>query len=339
MSYVGKILVTGESIGATYLERLTQAGFEVINPSASYPPSILDEADLQAALAGCTAYIVGGDEWASKTAMQAAPDLKVVSFLGVGYQSFVDAEGARELNIPVTNTPGTYANSVAEFTIGMLLDRRRRIFDYAESRRLGTGMAQEKRFDVFGHPIGILGMGHIGSRIATILTQGLNADVYYHNRTRKPQLENELNLKYRDLKQLIAEVETLIVIIPEDPSTIGMIDDEIFEVRSPTRPGLQVIDTARPEVIDPASLIRALESGRVENVAFDGFYRDSTPETQALAKDRRVLVTPHIASLTHDARDAMSQMAIDTVLRILRGGTDATIVNGVVPSTSGQSNA
>src|SRR5437764_1115175 len=119
-----KVLVTGGSIGSAFLDQLTAAGFEVINPAKSFPPAVLSEDELKAMLDGCSAYVVGGDEWASKTAMESTPGLKVVSFLGVGYQSFVDADGARELGIPVTNTPGTYANSVAEMTIGMLLDRR-----------------------------------------------------------------------------------------------------------------------------------------------------------------------------------------------------------------------
>jgi lactate dehydrogenase-like 2-hydroxyacid dehydrogenase len=213
----------------------------------------------------------------------------------------------------------------------MLLDRRRRIFDYAESFHLETDLAQEKRFDTAGHAIGIFGMGHIGRRLAEILTQGLNADVYYHNRSRKPQVEDELGLKYRDLKQLVSEVESLIVIVPEDPSTVGLINDDVFQARSTDLPGLQLIDTSRPEIVDPASLVKALESGRVENVAFDGFYRENTKATQTLKNDHRVLVTPHIASLTHDARDAMSQMAIDTVLRIISGASDPNIVNGVMP--------
>jgi glyoxylate reductase len=329
MSGPRKVLVTGESIGAEYLEELRDAGLLVVNPEKSFPPSKLDEQELADALDQCVAYIVGGDEWASKKALASAKYLKVVAFLGVGYESFVDADGARELGIPVTNTPGTYANSVAEFSIGMLLDRRRRICDYAEGFRTGNELVQEKRSDLHGHPVGIVGMGHIGQRLAEILRGGFQADVHYFNRSRKPVLESELGIKYCDLGQLVNAVESLMIMVPENSSTIGMINDGVLSARDASMPGLHIIDTARPEVIDPLSLLAGLDSGRVESVAFDGFYREDNSHTAALRAHSQVLVTPHIASLTHDARDAMSRMCVDTVLNIVGGRPDRHVVNGV----------
>lgn len=327
MGSEGKILVTGSSIDEQHLDVLRSKGYTVVNPSESFPPLVLSEEHLSQSLQDCVGYIVGGDEWASETAMAAAPNLKVVAFLGVGYQSFIDAQAAAGLNIPVTNTPGTYANSVAEFTIGMLLDRRRRIFDYAASFKADSDLEQEKRYDLFGHDVGIVGMGHIGARLVEILVAGFGADVSYYNRSRKSALEERYGIRYMPLNELVSSVESLIVMLPEDSSTTGLISAEVLESRPTELPGLHIINTSRPEINDPTALVAALKSGRVESVAFDGFYRDKTPESELLKSDPRVLTTPHIASLTFDAREAMSQMCIESVIRVLSGKRDENTVN------------
>src|SRR3954454_23920541 len=111
----GKILVTGNSVRPELLQPLTEAGYKVENPT-----DLLSEQDLAAALEDADAYLFGGDEYASGTAIATAKDLKVVAFLGVGYESFMDATAIRSRGVRITNTPGTLTDSVAEFTIAQL---------------------------------------------------------------------------------------------------------------------------------------------------------------------------------------------------------------------------
>jgi phosphoglycerate dehydrogenase-like enzyme len=322
----GRVLVTGSSVADRFMSQLADAGLEVVNPPSSFPPAVLSEDELGQALETCVAYLLGGDEIASRAALARSNELAVVSFLGVGYASFVDASAAADLDIPVTNTPGVLANSVAEFTLGLTIEARRKIIDFAESFASGDEAPQEKRSDLADHPVGVVGLGSIGTRVCEILRLGFAADVSYHSRTRKPEEEERLGLTYRSLAELLDEVETLILIVPETEETTGMISADLLAGRRNDTP-LTMISPARAEVIDPAGLVKALDSGAVESAWFDGFYRDQTPATQALGDHRGVRVTPHIASLTHDARDAMSQMAVDSLLNVLRTGTDAHIVN------------
>jgi len=323
----GRVLITGESVADRFLKQLEAAGLEVSNPPESYPPSVLDETALISELENCVAYLVGGDEWASHDVLAAARNLKIIAFLGVGYQSFVDAEAAAKLSIPVTNTPGTLANSVAEFTIGHLINERRRLSDYAQSYKTGSELAQEKRSDIFGHRIGIVGLGSIGTRIAEILKQGFNADVVYFSRSRKPELEANFGLHYLELSELVATVESLIVMTNHTDETTNLINDDVLAARPIELPGLHLINIAKAEIADPGAILRGLESGRIESVAIDGYYHDSSPHIDELKKHPRVTITPHIASLTHDARDAMSQMSVDSILRVLSGEPDPNIVN------------
>ncbi|MEO3939345.1 NAD(P)-dependent oxidoreductase [Dermatophilaceae bacterium Soc4.6] len=316
------VLVTGESVSRAHLQRLTDAGLIVINPAESFPPAILAEDDLAHVLEPCVGYILGGDEVASRKVLERARSLKVLAFLGVGYESFVDTEAATDLHIPVTSTPGVLANSVAEFTVGLLLDARRNITRFATE----PGFPQNKARDLSGHAVGIVGLGAAGSRIAEILRKGFGAEVSYFSRTRKPALEESLGIRYASLEDITASVESLILMVPETPDTTNLLTSSLLLSRSSSNPMI-VINTARAEVIEPQAILQAVESGAVSALWFDGYYRDATDATRSLEVSPSVFVTPHVASLTHDARDAMSTMAVESILKILKTGSDEAIVN------------
>jgi lactate dehydrogenase-like 2-hydroxyacid dehydrogenase len=234
----------------------------------------------------------------------------------------VDAEAAASVGVPVTNTPGVLANSVAEFTIGLLLEARRNIITYATD----STAEHRKESDIAGHSVGIVGLGAIGTRIAEILTQGFRAEVSYYSRTRKPSEESRLGLRYSSLGDLVSDVEVLILMVPETPETTNLLNAEILAQRSADEP-LLIINTARAEVVDPAALADAMERGSVGRATFDGYYREESNDSRRLRDMPGFRLTPHIASLTHDARDAMAQLAVDSILQVLGGQVPASIVN------------
>jgi lactate dehydrogenase-like 2-hydroxyacid dehydrogenase len=316
----GKVLVTGTSVEARFLEPLIAVGLEISNPT-----HLLSERELADELSDAVAYLLGGDEIATAVALENASLLRIIAFLGVGYESFMDVAAATRRGIVITNTPGTLTDSVAEFTIGHLLDARRRITLYTNAYRAGRSGTEEKQFDLQGHTFGIIGLGAIGTRIAEILRIGFRAEVCYFSRTRKPQEEDRLGITYCDLQSLFRSVEGIIVMVPGNDSTRNMIDSALL---SSAKPGTLLINTARTEVVEPGALRGALESGVVETASFDGFYEGEVGE--ALLRDfgeDRLLVTGHIGSLTHDARDAMARRAVQSILNVLEAGTDPYIVN------------
>lgn len=323
---VGRVLVTGSSVTDRYLSKLRESGLDVVNPKASFAPSKLSPEILQQLLQDCDAYLLGGDERATREVLSSAKHLQVIAFLGVGYDSFIDIQAADDLGIPVTYTPGVLSNSVAELTVGLTIEARRKIINFAFPQLAGEPSAtdQEKRSDLAGHPVGIIGLGGIGTRIAEILRFGFSSDVIYFSRTRKPEEEQRLGLRYLPLADMVREVETLILIVPETDDTIKMVNWELLS--SHHGAPLTIVCPARPEVVDAEGLLRALDAGVVESIWFDDFYRDVTPAAAALRTRREVRVTPHIGSLTHDARDAMAQMAITSLLDVLAGKEDPNTV-------------
>ncbi len=318
-----KILVTGTSVRPELLQPLVEAGYEIINPT-----NLLSEEELKTALLSCSAYLLGGDEYASLGALSSAANLKVVAFLGMGYESFVDAAAAKTLGIAVTNTPGTLSNSVAEFTVGLVLSSTRKLFLYASEYALGRTGTEEKQRDLSALHVGIIGLGGIGTRIAEILRNGFGSHVSYYSRTRKPHLEADLGVSYLDLGSLVATVDVLIVMTPGNEHTKGLIGQSQV---SALRPGTIVVNTARPEIVDQAALLEGLSSGQISYAAFDGFY-DSNPELTEKLKayvPTKLMITGHIGSLTSEARDGMARKATDSILAVLKPGTDLNIVNGV----------
>ena len=316
-----KILVTGTSVRAELLKPLTDAGFIVENTT-----QLLSERELKEHLKTSAGYLLGGDEFASKEALSTADNLKVIAFLGMGFQSFVDVEGANAKGILITNTPGTLTNSVAEFTVGLLLNSTRRLFTYGNDFAKGQTGHEEKQHDLAAMHIGIVGLGGIGTRIAEILRKGFNSRVSYFSRTRKEQEEERLTITYSTLENLLAEVDVLILMTPNTPQTTGMIG--VQEIRK-MKTGSIIINTARPEIVESTALLSALESGQIQFAALDGFYEAATPEAEELKTmiPNKLMVTGHIASLTHEARDSMAKLATQSIINILNTGIDPNIVN------------
>ncbi len=317
-----KVLVTGNSVDAKFLAPLTTAGFRVHNPT-----HILSEQELSIELEDAVAYLLGGDERATESAVKNARDLKVVAFLGVGYESFMDASGISRLGIRITNTPGTLTNSVSEFTVGQLLNLRRRLTQYTNAYMSGKQGTETKQHDLASTRIGIIGLGAIGTRIAETLRQGFGSDIRYFSRTRKPGVEDRLSISYLSLPDLLSWAEAYIVMTPGNDATRGLIGArELAHI--PASAGRLLVNTARAFVVDPAALLSALEDGRLAATAFDGFYDDESDRAKLLALGQeRLLVTGHIASLTSDARDGMARKAVQSILNVLSKGDDENVVN------------
>lgn len=308
-----KVLVTGDSVRSDVLQPFREEGWSVANPT-----HLLSEGELQEELSDADAYLLGGDEFASRTALSSAKKLKLISFLGMGYERYVDSDAAKELDIVVTNTPGTLSNAVAELTINHLLCAVRKTYYYATLFAAGRHGLEEKQRDLAALHHGIVGLGGIGTRVAEILRNGFQARVSYFSRTRKPDLESSLNMDYHELDELVRLVDSLIVLTPSNPETTGLIGTSEFAA---CKPGLVVVNTSSPPIVDPEALNAAIDQKQVSYAAFDAFYEDSESVAALLKKiPEHLMVTAHIGSLTDDARDAMGILAVKSIVSMLKNG-------------------
>jgi lactate dehydrogenase-like 2-hydroxyacid dehydrogenase len=314
-----KILVTGSSIKDELLDPLVTAGYDVVHPDYE-----IDETQLIKLLDGCEAYIYGGEEEASPTALGSAENLKLLAFYGVGYESFMDVDAVKALGIRISNTPGTLTNSVAEMTIAQLINCKRKLVEYSLAYMKRTHGKEEVLSDIGGHNVGIVGLGEIGTRIAEILSKGFGSNVKYYSRTRKKDIEKSLGIEYVDLDKLFKTCEAIIVMTPGNSETASLIGAKQIGA---AQDGLILVNTARPEIIDQASLLDGIVSGKIGCAAFDKFYSDSeATKTLLEMQPEKLIITNHVGSLTHDARDAMTRKAVNTVLNFLASGSDEYLV-------------
>ncbi|KAB8184817.1 hypothetical protein FH610_012870 [Microbispora catharanthi] len=312
----GTVLVTGAGIDGALLEPLARQGLTVRRPA-----SPLTEDLLARELRGAVAYLHGGEERATARALRKAKTLKVVAFLGVGYENFVDVAAADRLGIAVTNTPGAATDAVATFTVAQIVNANLGIPRHLGERVPGWQGSDELPHELAARSVGIIGMGANGRRIAEILRRGFGVRVSYYSRTRKPDAERDLGISYLPLLDLAAASDILVVMVPETGETRSMIDSSVIS-RMPE--GAILVNTARPAIVSPGALYAGLEKGRVSMAVFDGFYGRECEEAGELRRDfpDRLLVTGHIASHTAEAMHRMVRQAVQSIENVLTYGSD-----------------
>lgn len=254
-----------------------------------------------------------------------APNLKVIANYAVGFDN-VDLAAAKARGISVTNTPGPLiTDAVAEHTVALLFALARHVTvadQFAKSGRYGG-------WDPFlflgpqlrGKTLGIVGLGRIGFGVAERCVKGMGMRVRYHDVKPNPDFERTYGGEFRSLDDLLAESDAVSLHVPLLPTTRHLMDAERL---ARMRPHALLINTSRGSVVDEAALLDALEGGRLGGAALDVF--ECEPSIACRTDDHlrlkalpNVILTPHIASATVEARQAMSRIAAENILAVLDG--------------------
>ncbi len=253
--------------------------------------------------------------------MDRLPKLEIVSAFGVGYDP-VDVKTAAERGIIVTNTPDVLTEEVADTGIGLLLMTVRE-FSSAErylrdGRWTKEGPYRLTPMTLRNRTVGIVGLGRIGLAIARRLDAML-VPVVYHNRSPRTDVKYR---HYPDLRQMAAEVDTLIVVLPGGAGTRNAIDAEVLKALGPD--GI-LINIGRGSVVDEPALIEALQKGTIFAAGLDVFAREPQVPAELLALPNAVLL-PHVASASVPTRDAMGQLVVDNLTSWFSRGKPITPV-------------
>ena len=259
--------------------------------------------------------------------MDAAPNLKVISTYSVGYDH-IDIEAATKRGIYVTHTPGVLTDAVAEFTVGLLLAVTRRVLEADRTIRANEWNKPWNPFfltgpELKGKTLGIIGFGRIGVAVAKKV-QGFEMNVIYYDVYRKEDVEKELGVKYVDLETLLKTSDFVSLHVPLMKETYHMIDEKELKMMKPTA---YLINTARGAVINTDALIKALEEGWIAGAALDVFEQEPLPPNHPLTKFKNVVLAPHIASATIEARQRMAELAANNLVAVLKGEMPPALVN------------
>jgi len=251
------------------------------------------------------------------------PRLKGVSSSGAGYDT-IDVAACNLRNITVVNQAGGNANSVAEMALGLLLAVSRKI---VESDRTLVAQQASSREALMGHEVagktlGLVGIGHIGSRFAQMAT-GLGINVLAYDPHLTPQDIALRQAQPVSFEALLAQSDIVSLHCPLNNDTRDMFNAKAF---SAMKRGAIFISTARGGIHNEKDLHAALHSGHLGGAGLDVWRQEPPEADNPLLGHPRVVATFHTAGVSHEGRHNVARMAAGQLLLMVDGKTPPHIV-------------
>lgn len=249
--------------------------------------------------------------------LSASKDMKVVTRIGVGYDA-VDVPALSRRKVPLMVAGSANSPSVAEQALFMMLTLAKRavelhmlVKDGAWATRLG-----KLPYDLFGKTVLIIGFGRIGSRTAKrCLAMEMNVLVYDPY---KPAAEIRAAgcEVVTDLDAALPRADFVSLHCPKTPETVGLFNAARLKLMKPTA---YLINTARGGIVEEAALYDALKSGKLAGAGLDVFEQEPPPLGHSLFELPNVIIAPHVAGVTREAVERMSEQTARNILSVLDG--------------------
>ena len=249
--------------------------------------------------------------------LEASKDMKVVTRIGVGYDA-VDIPALSRRKIPLMVAGTANSPSVAEQALFMMLTLAKRavemhsiVKDGKWGHRLGM-----LPFDLFGKTVLIIGFGRIGTRTAKrCLAMEMNVLVYDPYKA-AAEIKAAGCEPVTDLDAALPRADFVSIHCPKTPETVGMFNATRLKRMKPTA---YLINTARGGIVDEAALHAALVSGSLAGAGLDVFEQEPPPSGHSLFDLPNVIMAPHVAGVTREAVDRMSEQTARNILSALDG--------------------
>lgn len=248
----------------------------------------------------------------------AGPQLKIVANYAVGFDN-INLKEAAARKVAVTNTPGAFAEAVAEHTLALLFAVARRVVEGDRFVRNGEyegwiPMAFLGQ-PLWGKTLGIIGLGRIGAWVAEAAHRGFNMPILYADERHNEDVEMRLGARRRRLDVVLRESDIVSLHVPLGPTTRHLIGERELKLM---KPSAILINTARGAVVDEQALYHALKSEEIFGAGLD-VYEHEPKLYRGLEKLPNVVLTPHSASATLEARSAMAEIMASNVRAVLAG--------------------
>lgn len=260
-----------------------------------------------------------GDNIDAKVMDAAGPNLKVISCYSVGYDH-VDIYETAKRKIIVTNTPNVLANATADLTFSLILTAARNIVNADRHVRNGNwkfGWTPDLflGYDVHGSTLGIIGLGEIGTLVAK-RARGFNMQVIYYSKTRKRQMESELDITFVPLEELLRRSDFVSIHVSLNKDSFHMIDESKIKLMKKTA---FIINTSRGKVINEQHLINALRNKVIGGAGLDVYESEPISRSNPLTQFAQTILLPHIGSATFMTRSKMAEVAANNIVNFFNG--------------------
>lgn len=300
------------------IEPIHKSGIEILQKHARVIqlPIGSTEKDLLKVSEQADAFVTRGFVKLPKEVLETASRLKVIGVHGAGVDH-IDIDFAQKKGIQIIRTPEALTDTVAEFTVGLMLSLLRKIPEADASVRRRDWHKKYSDLvgvDLKGKTVGIVGLGRIGSAVAKKL-KAFEVNLVYCKRVRVIEVEKQLGLKHMKLNPLLRKSDIISIHVPLTSETHHMISHEEFSLM---KMGVYIMNTSRGAVIDEKALCDALASGKVAGAALDVFESEPLSSNSPLMKLDNVILTPHLAASSQEALIRMATTVAAEVVKALR---------------------
>ncbi|MFC0274362.1 2-hydroxyacid dehydrogenase [Metabacillus herbersteinensis] len=271
--------------------------------------------------------IIGSGLKVDRELLNHAHKLKVVTNISVGYNN-LDIDELTKRGIMATNTPDVLTDTTADTVFGLLLSTARRIPEldhYVKSGQWKDKITEDLfGVDVHHKNLGIIGMGRIGRAIAERAHYGFKMNILYYNRSRNTSAEKELNAEYASMDSLLAQSDFVCVMAPLVPETVNLIGKREFRLM---KKSAIFINGSRGALVNEDELIEALENREILAAGLDVYREEPLNLESPLRHLKNVVTLPHLGSATTETRYKMANLAVENLLKGLKGETPPSLIN------------
>ena len=295
---------------------LSWNGFEALGEVTVYDrtPFADGSGEIVRRAKGVDILIVNKTPLSAETLAKLAPELRYIGVLATGY-NVVDTAAAKAQGVPVCNIPTYGTAAVAQFVMALLLELCHYVGDHSRSVKEGGWSScpdfcywNTPLIELAGKTFGIVGYGRIG-QVTAELARAFGMNVIYYSRHGSGE-------GYVPLDELYARSDIVSLHCPQTPENVGMIDKTAL---AKMKDGVILLNTARGGLINEADLRDALLSGKVYAAASDVVSTEPIRADNPLLGLDNMIITPHIAWASHEARQRLMDTAVENVRNFLNG--------------------
>ena len=320
----GKVFVTRE-LAPQVIQRLRDEFSEVDVWEPFGPPT---PTELAERTAGCLALLTMVSDRVDAVLLNAAPTLKVVANMAVGYNN-VDIAAAAARGVIITNTPNVLEETTADMAFALMLAVARRVVESDADTRAGNwGLWHPGLWlgnDVHGATLGLVGLGTIGSAVAR-RARGFDMRIKYTARNRQPETEAAVGAEFVPiLHDMLGQCDFVSLHVPLTDATRDLIGATEFALMKSTA---YLINTSRGDVVNTDALLAALQNDGLAGAGIDVTAPEPIPPDHPLLKQSNLVITPHLGSATHATRGRMAMLAAQNAIAACNGRLVPNAVTG-----------
>lgn len=303
---------------------IDQAGIDILSQVAQVDVKTnLSPEELVSIIPDYDAMMIRSGTRVTQEIIEAGKQLKIIGRAGVGVDN-VDVPAATRQGIVVVNSPEGNTIAAAEHALAMMLSLSRHIPEANQSVK--NSQWDRKRFigaEVYKKTIGIVGLGKIGSHVATV-ARSMGMKLLAYDPFISLERADQLGCRLVDMDLLLRESDYVTLHIPKTPETTHLINAEALATMKPTA---RIINCSRGGVIDEAALSEALKAGKIAGAALDVFESEPLGESPLRELNKEVILTPHLGASTAEAQVNVAIDVAEQIRDVLLGLPARSAVN------------